>query len=106
MTVVYWMHDESCASEIDTGYVGVTEDPHARLSDLRAKATVPKDSEQTILFKGTREQCLALERHLRPRPDIGWNRAAGGVAPSPRKHGFASLRHGADRFRDFWRDAA
>lgn len=32
-----------------------------------------------VIFTGTKEQAFALEKLLRPKADIGWNRAMGGL---------------------------
>jgi hypothetical protein len=87
MSYVYWVHDDTCNSAVNSGYVGVSEDPASRLHALRIAGTVPRGSQQAILFEGTRKECLVRERQLRPRCNIGWNKARGGVAPDPLKHG-------------------
>jgi hypothetical protein len=78
MSYVYWVYDLGCDSETNSGYVGVTEEPDARLSRLHSA-----HAQMKILFQGHRQDCLAMERSLRPSSGIGWNRAAGGVAPKP-----------------------
>jgi hypothetical protein len=35
VSFVYWVYDLGCGSELDSGYVGITEDPHVRLRELR-----------------------------------------------------------------------
>jgi hypothetical protein len=93
MSVTYWVHDPG-NYRTDSGYIGVTEDPAQRLHALRTAGTVPCHAEMEILFEGSRAECLALEKQLRPRPNIGWNKAAGGVASAPIKHGLAAYGPG------------
>ena len=62
-----------------------------RLQSLRSADTVPQHPRLVILFEGSRPQCLAREKELRPRRNIGWNKAAGGHAPHPWKHGLAPI---------------
>jgi len=83
MSFVYWIYDHTCGSEINFGYVGVSEKPTRRLFSLRSVGTVPRDAKQIILFEGTRPECLAREKKLRPRPNIGWNRNTRGDASAP-----------------------
>jgi hypothetical protein len=53
-----------------------------RSTSLPAAARSPASAPQaTLLFEVTRVECLAVERYLRPRAGIGWNRAKGGAAP-------------------------
>jgi hypothetical protein len=100
MSYVYWAYDLACGDVRDTGYVGVTEDPHQRLGQLRSAGTVPKHALIKIPSKGTREECLARERRLRPRKNIGWNRAVGGWASEPHRHGRAPI--GREYCKDLW----
>jgi hypothetical protein len=92
MSVTYWVYDpdDHAGSKTDSGYVGVTEDPEHRLHSLRSAGIVPRHAEMKILFQGSRIECLMLEKQLRPRRNIGWNKAVGGVAPARMKHGYAS----------------
>jgi hypothetical protein len=101
LSFLYWVFDHSCGSEADSGYVGVSESPHDRLQSLRHKGTVPQNAEQRILFEGTREECLARERELRPRRKIGWNRGVGGTANVKIKHGLRPI-DAAERIRNIW----
>jgi hypothetical protein len=73
------------------GYVGVSEDPISRWRALKTEGRVPKHAKLAVLFEGTREQCRRWERRLRPRPNIGWNKSVGGVAPDPWKRGYAPI---------------
>lgn|SRR5262249_38964169 len=99
MSWLYWVHKDEFAEErchspwgddfrTDPiirrhGYIGVSENPTVRWHSLRQAKIVPKTAKLQLLFEGTREQCLALERTLRPRKNIGWNTARGGSAAEP-----------------------
>jgi len=87
MSFTYWVYDLGCGCEAESGYVGVTEDPTTRLQSLRITGTVPRHAKMTILLEGDRAECLAMERKLRPSRNIGWNKAPGGIASVPIKHG-------------------
>jgi hypothetical protein len=89
MSVLYWPYNSSCSDPVDSGWIGVTEDRYARVSQLRSKCGC--DVQTLILFEGTREECLDLERRLRPCKGIGWNKAVGGMASVPLKYGRAQL---------------
>jgi hypothetical protein len=101
MSVVYWAYDDTCDHPADSGYIGVTENRRIRRDQLRRNyVRFPPDVKMKILFEGTREECLDLERRLRPRANMGWNKNAGGVAPVQLKHGRAPI--GPEIFKDFW----
>ena len=101
MSFLYWVYDDTCDSVLGTGYVGVTEDPPVRLQQLRQSRTVPRNAKLRVLYEGTRAQCLARERALRPYYHQGWNRDVGGKAAYPSRHGLRPV--GPDPFKDFWR---
>jgi hypothetical protein len=100
MSFVYWVYDLGCGNETISGYVGVTEDPHRRFHDLCASGTVPRHAKMTVLLEGDRTECLAMEKKLRPKRNIGWNKATGGIATAPIKHGLTPRSSG--RFEGFW----
>lgn len=75
---VYWIYDGTCSTPDCSGYIGITNRMDDRLYEHVCLGRVPKNSELKILFSGTRQECLGIERHWRPRPGIGWNRSAGG----------------------------
>lgn len=100
MSFVYWVYDMGCGSEVKSGYVGVTEDPANRLRHLRISGTVPRHARMTVLLEGDRIECLAMEKKLRPKRNIGWNKAAGGVASAPIKHGLTP--RSSSRFEGLW----
>ena len=65
------------------GYIGITNDPKGRLQGHKDKAEWFDDRcVMTILQDGlTRQEARTIERILRPRPNIGWNKAVGGGDP-------------------------
>lgn len=75
---VYLLHDDSCSSPAQDGYIGVSAKVDRRVRDHRRNGVMPKDFEVTVLFSGSREDCFRLERELRPSPLIGWNTQQGG----------------------------
>jgi hypothetical protein len=92
MSFVYWIHDENCHHPSHHGYVGVSENPWGRLCGLRTAGIVPVDSKLKLLFEGTREKCLKVERKYRPKRHIGWNTEPGGKAAEPRIRGRRRIR--------------
>jgi hypothetical protein len=107
VSFLYWVYDLACGSEVNSGYVGVTENPYQRLHSLRSQGTVPRNAIMRILFEGTRQECLAKEKTLRPQRNIGWNKAIGGVAARPSKYGLSPIGTSKDAYgRDLLRDAA
>jgi hypothetical protein len=85
MCFVYWIYDDTCRFDFDSGYVGVSENPPFRLLTLRRLGAVPHNAKQRIIFEGTRAECFARRRRLRPGPGIGWNKVAGGYRRGGRK---------------------
>jgi hypothetical protein len=81
--VVYWLCDERCVCPWRHGYVGITINLLNRLKWHRSKRSTLKirQFEAIVLFRGTVDECLALEHEIRPDPFIGWNVCEGGVAP-------------------------
>jgi len=69
MTLVYWVYDETCSDPSYHGYVGVSENPLRRHSELCSVGRVPANSKLKDIFEGTREECLVRERQLRPEMD-------------------------------------
>ena len=76
--IVYWLHDETCLNVQEHGYVGISSQWWRRLAVHQRNKRFPANFEWTIIFTGTRAQCLALEHQLRPTSGIGWNRSQGG----------------------------
>lgn len=78
---VYWIRDASCRYPEWDGYIGVTTEKRfkARCNEhLRAKR-FPEASQISIIFRGNIEACYTYEAVLRPYPNMGWNKAAGGA---------------------------
>jgi hypothetical protein len=76
--VVYWLHDEHCIRVQEHGYVGISAAFMTRLSVHQRDKRFPEDFEWSIIFTGSKAECLTLEHTLRPQSGIGWNRARGG----------------------------
>jgi hypothetical protein len=76
--VVYWLHDETCLNLQVSGYVGISGSWWRRLSQHARNKHFPANFDWSIIFTGTKDECLALERTLRPEPGIGWNKSRGG----------------------------
>jgi len=76
--VLYWLHDEYCICLQKHGYVGITTNWTRRLSQHQNNKSFPVNFEWSIIFTGTRAECLVLEYQLRPKSGIGWNRSQGG----------------------------
>lgn len=79
--VVYWLHNEACRNPAMDGYVGITWRLTERVKAHRTSFRLYRgigDFKVKVLFKGTEEQCLAIEEDLRPKPNMGWNIARGG----------------------------
>lgn len=77
--VVYWIYDDSCVDIHTTGYVGVTKDVKTRYRTHVYNKRVPENSSYKILYEGSRRDCFQYEKLLRPKKNIGWNNAVGGV---------------------------
>jgi hypothetical protein len=86
--VVYWLFDDRCFCPWRHGYIGISIQFDARLKRHRDRAGtrksavgVPSIFDHKIIFTGTVDECVALEAAMRPRKNIGWNRAVGGREP-------------------------
>jgi hypothetical protein len=87
MTVLYWVHDDTCKDPLTDGYIGVTEylDQRTRMHrkkpalNLRRQCKDVNLCDITILFEGSRMECLHKEAELRPHKSIGWNHTRGGA---------------------------
>ena len=86
---VYWIHLYAHKNILVEGYVGISINPKQRLKQHLgnskshlAERLKPLEEEIVLdtIYSGTREECMLLEKKLRPSPHIGWNRAAGGAA--------------------------
>lgn len=97
---VYWLHKEEQKDVMKEGYVGITYDIEVRfnqhkyscLNDDHAhkkssgmkSAFIEGDILCDVLFYGDYSECLSLEQHYRPLPNIGWNFAVGGNGGFPK----------------------
>jgi len=90
MAVLYWIHCKEHTSPNKDGYVGVTVNIKQRM--YRHK-TNKKNSHLSnsinkygwdnltidILYSGPVKKCYVKEKEIRPKVQIGWNQAIGGV---------------------------
>lgn len=95
--VVYWLHDDSCADPRADGYVGITYYFERRVKRHRTSRRFPDGFSATVLFRGTRSECIEVEKQHRPKGGMGWNRCSGGYggrvhAKSSREKISASLK--------------
>jgi hypothetical protein len=97
---VYWIFNESCIRPEDSGYVGVTKNPNIRFKTHLRNKRIPDNSQQKILFEGSREDCFLLEKNLRPQKNIGWNNATGGSHGW--RYGFSHSDHVKQKMKDAW----
>lgn len=74
---VYHIH-YATNPDLMQGYIGVTSDLKQRIRSHRASGMLRDGDSVTILYKGTREDCYALESKLRPSNGIGRNKSYGG----------------------------
>lgn len=97
---LYHLHHEQDKGDYSKGYIGVTVCCKARLQGHRGSKDNPKivqaRSEGELFMdkvaKGTKKQMLKLEAKLRPKPDMGWNRApGGGSSANGRANGLSRL---------------
>jgi hypothetical protein len=97
--VVYWLTDERCVCPWRHGYVGISRRWPNRLKQHSSGIGKQHPNfKAQVLFTGTWEECLAVERSLRPDYHIGWNQRDGGssgTAPLREQEPTATLRFGA-----------
>src|SRR6267142_4868907 len=60
---VYYINDASCTDPYRHGYIGITSNELSRRSDHRRSGRFPADFVWTILFRGTRQECAAVEKN-------------------------------------------
>jgi NUMOD3 motif len=77
-SVVYWLHDAGCSDPATDGYIGVTCRFESRIREHRKPGKFPNGFQVSVLFRGTRKDCVSKEKQYRPRPHVGWNYASGG----------------------------
>lgn len=73
--VVYWLYNNRCICPWRHGYIGISRN---WLKRLKRHRTNRGDFQWKHFFTGSVEDCMTIERQLRPRPGIGWNEAPGG----------------------------
>ena len=66
--ILYWVHDETCLNVATHGYVGITAHEAMRKGVHRRRRP---HATFTILFRGTRRECLAIEHQHRPERLVG-----------------------------------
>lgn len=76
MFYVYWIYFWETENIYNSGYVGITDNLKDRFYKHRKKFG---NFKYKIIFTGNQAQAFALELHLRPRPNIGLNKAIGGL---------------------------
>lgn len=104
MTKLYWIYDETCSNPLEHGYIGITDVPLATRWRAHAnRGTVPRNSNISQMFEGTREECKCWEFAYRPDPDIGWNKAIGGYGGGMlrRKHSAETRAKMAEKRREY-----
>lgn len=79
--VVYWVYDKNCKNIETDGYVGISVEPDARLLAHQKNENFSKPFCMEILTESSVINCRKIERQLRPKENIGWNKAAGGGKP-------------------------
>jgi hypothetical protein len=75
---VYFISDASCTDPYRNGYIGITSNEVSRQYAHRRSGRFPAEFVWTILFRGTRQECAAVEKKYRPDRGIGWNSDLGG----------------------------
>lgn len=75
---VYYISDATCTDPYSHGYIGITSDEARRQYAHRRSGRFPEGFTWTILFRGTRKECGAVEMKYRPDRGIGWNTDLGG----------------------------
>lgn len=79
MAVLYWLHLPNEADVFTQGYVGVASDMTTRLRSHKHRFKHIWDKVVvTQLAVSTKEYCFDLEKKLRPKRNIGWNKSIGG----------------------------
>lgn len=79
--VVYWIYDDTCTRPENDGYVGVTTLKRLSARTLEHKRSGKLNVSRKIktLIESNIEACYMFEAVLRPYPNMGWNRCAGGA---------------------------
>lgn len=90
--IVYWAKAQHHTNILKEGYVGVTNNLERRIKDHNKytnkhlqNALQKYNVIFTIVVKSSNNICIAIEKFLRPVPNIGWNICAGGGLPPSTK---------------------
>jgi hypothetical protein len=73
--VLYWLKSETCTDPRLHGYIGITKNERSRASDHKRR--FPSHT-FTVLARGTRKECAAIEAEYRPGEGTGLNKSRGG----------------------------
>ncbi len=79
MATLYWLRLSEHADPFLQGYIGVADDMTKRLRSHkhRFKHLWSQIIVQPLVVAG-KDYCFELEKQLRPKRNVGWNRACGG----------------------------
>lgn len=98
MAVLYWIRLKEHYNINSQGYVGVSNDFSKRIRQHKNLKKISNKLQEiyqehswenlvkSIIFEGTKEECLKAEMELRPSPNVGWNVSIGGTE-GPSKFG-------------------
>ena len=82
MNAVYWIRHPEMKYHMTEGYVGISNNPKGRFHDHKSQPWFDDRCEMMILQDGlTRQEAIDIEKLLRPKMHIGWNKAPGGGDP-------------------------
>ncbi|HVG51653.1 MAG TPA: hypothetical protein VM867_08475 [Xanthobacteraceae bacterium] len=74
---LYYISDATCTDPYQHGYFGISSRA-SREREHRNSGKWPSGFAFTVMFRGTRRACAAVEKQYRPEPGIGWNKSSGG----------------------------
>lgn len=104
---LYWIRTEEMTDIFTQGYVGISTTPNVRILQHVSNARTDShhkypESFRDCLLSGeylfqimlcsSVEYCLEVERKLRPKLYVGWNRAVGGEGAVVYKHGLTGSK--------------
>jgi hypothetical protein len=87
---VYWIRDpHGHTNPFNSGYIGISANYAYRMKRYQQRGQkshllekFQNGAESVILFSGLDESsALVIEKELRPRRNIGWNKNSGGFMP-------------------------
>jgi len=79
--VVYWIHDSEDTDIYSQGYVGITNNVVRRKKEHSRKMGFLECRVMDVFLCGEKDFCKQIEKDLRPKKNIGLNKAAGGGIP-------------------------